>query len=561
MRKQVLFSLFSLVLLLVLASSCYEDKGNYKYTQMNDIEVITPAVSISTISIGESFSAVSGIVDLTDTTLLNSEELAKRNYKYEWVLVGGGDVNLKVIAETETPVLDDYNPTASAGSYLYFLRVTDNETGIQYVSENFRITIINDIATGPIFLANNGTYNQLYFINIANSKFDLRIVNPENMFSLDDAISITCSNDYNAPMLAADGYSIAIATKQTVQRLKHEDLSYQPEYDMARLFLGNVSSMPEGWYLKDYIVPFAYATTGFGFIQTNEDNLMRYFFSPNNVCLPSWGTYINRFEGKLFKPSSHMALFGDMIYRNILFNEDTKSFMAFTSQNSNCGSIADPANALFSFSNTGWDLLALDRFTKIGEVQAYVRAVVKDPTTNIYYLISFDVDGNQYSMQDVTHLPEIANATEFFPLVHVNNSSTNSYMFYRTETTVYSFHMSTGKHTVAYTAPTGQTISMMKEIPFGTISANEWEGEYIATSSQLNNYYMIFTHDPAAPEESCGSLEFKRINTSAGELVPAYLITYTDEFRDERKDESEYIMLPKFDHAFGKVYSVDWKRR
>ena len=548
MKKNLLYHWGSFIAALLIFSSCYDDKGNYDYRHVNEVVVESIEITPSTnISVGTGFSAIPTI----------SDDGGNHDYTYEWIRIGGGDAgNLEVIATTKE--LNNLLLNYISGTYQFYLAVTDTKTGIKFQSDVFEIKYNNDINTGPLLLVEEYGKKQIYLLNFKNPEITLRKIDPENFPSIDDAFGISCSYDYMAPALGAgfDGYSVAIATPDEVYRLKHSDLTYNDTYAFTRLFLGNRNNASDDLRFTNFIAPQTQTVQGGGWLFTSE-GVMYYLYSAMSIVLPVWGTYINVYNGGKFKMSEHICNFESMIYRDVVFNEDTKSFLLHSSGNLYCHDFPENTT-LFPFQNTGWELLGMSGSPLIGTVSGYIRAVVKDASQN-YFLISFDSNGGQHSMQNITHLTEIDKAMAFLPINRRNNLETNGFMYYYTEDKIYLFDSSTSNHKLVYTASDGRKISLVQEVLGGSVGTDMWNDEIILSSTPLENNYMICTYDPSNPDTS-GSLEMKRMRGLSGELDDSFFVTYTTTDRTTIKGNMP-LPATKWENQFGKVISAAWKNK
>lgn len=111
---------------LLLQNSCYEDKGNYDYQEMNDIEI--------DLNLEKTNHAIGSLIELTPV-LTCKKGVEPKNLSFSWKYEG------KEIS-TERKLAWTANVKASSELMLY---VTDNDTGVKYVSST-RLNIVSKYA-------------------------------------------------------------------------------------------------------------------------------------------------------------------------------------------------------------------------------------------------------------------------------------------------------------------------------------------------------------------------------------------------------------------------------
>ncbi|MEG2277453.1 MAG: PKD-like family lipoprotein [Odoribacter sp.] len=146
--KKYLQNIF-IFLLATIAAGCYDDKGNYDYRQM-------PEVEISGIKDDYIVYALDSF-KIPVTIKVSKEEL--KNVSYEWKL--NGEV---IFTEKDLNVLVNFpNKT---GMYAEFDMI-DNETGIKYI-KTFKVSVTSSYKNGWMILSDLGDKSQLCFMRNDN---------------------------------------------------------------------------------------------------------------------------------------------------------------------------------------------------------------------------------------------------------------------------------------------------------------------------------------------------------------------------------------------------------
>lgn len=133
----VMKKLFYMLVALVLACGCYDDKGNYDYKTLDDLTITLPATSYSLL-FGERLQ-----ISPTIETDIPGEDL-----KYEWEFYGKDGDNywnlyLPVYEGKDLDFLCQYSDTLLKGEGTYQLRlnVTQHSTGRHFYSETVSVKL------------------------------------------------------------------------------------------------------------------------------------------------------------------------------------------------------------------------------------------------------------------------------------------------------------------------------------------------------------------------------------------------------------------------------------
>ena len=139
------YNAYLLVFCMLLLSSCFKDKGNYDYTDINDITIGDKGFAADTI-----YNVRANVDRLTITPELNFslDPEEKGSYKYEWVAVGtqkypgerfvlGNERNLDCII------------TLPAEAFTLYLKITDQNTNVVF-SKSVELNVSTSYTKGWI---------------------------------------------------------------------------------------------------------------------------------------------------------------------------------------------------------------------------------------------------------------------------------------------------------------------------------------------------------------------------------------------------------------------------
>ena len=137
---------------LLMLHSCYEDKGNYDYTELNEISVVTPTA-------GTHFA-----VDRYDTLRIEPQlaftkgQMAEEQLSYKWEMYLNDWANTEaqslVLCEERTLNTMITRP-ASTTDYALVLTVTDRQTGVAYRT-HYSLSIQPSVLSGLMVLQDDG---------------------------------------------------------------------------------------------------------------------------------------------------------------------------------------------------------------------------------------------------------------------------------------------------------------------------------------------------------------------------------------------------------------------
>ena len=145
MLKYIYIGLISLLLAGVL-NSCYEDKGNYSYNWVQDID-LTEVLKDTTVGRGHVLYLEVDLKKQVLGTEGKTEVANPEDYTFEWkVITGDGDV----VLSTEKD-LNETIDLASGVSYQVNYTVTEKKTGVSWITD-FKLNVVEELKGGFIFM-------------------------------------------------------------------------------------------------------------------------------------------------------------------------------------------------------------------------------------------------------------------------------------------------------------------------------------------------------------------------------------------------------------------------
>ncbi|MBK5721970.1 hypothetical protein JGH11_13905 [Dysgonomonas sp. Marseille-P4677] len=494
--------------------SCYEDKGNYDYVDINKVE-IEGLEDKYTIGMEEAIT----IKPIHKSSIAGNED----HYKYEWICISlqiGTTIYRNYVVSTDK-YLENKWLKLPGGSYTFYYKVTDTKTGIEWFSKNFTIEVLNEITKGFVILSDVDNKTRVDYISNFNDNLNLKldVLSKVNSKYPDfgQPISVACYADPNSPKMNAtteDGqYAVCILTTTGAYRLHPGNFTYDPLYNLSYNYIGSAPS--------DFIAMRIYDGT---FLVDNSNNLY-YYYRVGNLFW-TMGIYTNvTVDNKFIKIGPEVASFG--LSGAVMYDVDTKSFVCHKNRLKYSGyySSSDETEfdgLLFKFNNTGKDVMYL--FGR--STTAYT--LMKDPVSNEVFLGAFNYTTGVQSFYIKLNLPDLLNAKEYAMGHYAANSTIDQFLYYRTDNKIYMYNMSDGDNKLVYTAPSGNIITSMKFNKNGT-----WK-----------NYLNVATYDPSKPKDSCGKFEILEVTPLYGDLTLA-------EYNGEKMVWS----------GFGKIVDIEWKTK
>jgi hypothetical protein len=515
------------------AVSCIDDKGNYDYRDINDVEFG---------DFERRYTVHSGDMLVITPSFTTTDPDAGDTFTYEWSEPDPDDDRLYTLISEEfelrLPIKGRY---ARTGTYRFQFRVKNNRTGIWYKAGGIEVSTTSNTERGFLFLTRKGDgigvdmlansrdyelgYGRFFLIRDV-----LEMAPEERRLATADRRGIDILA-YQDPWTskALNNYAIWVLTDKGAERVSNNDFSWEPSYNISStipgssVFLNNVNVVPEK--MTTHGMTSFYRTTAFYF-ENNwywscQRNLLRWENPCNIPAGPNNDTFLNPTPADLFPVSEHAAM-AQNVYVMVMWSEQEKRFLVKPG-NANTASINNAQNWYTSRWLEEADGVATDdNDFKFRHPYRMIHMAPRNHM-NVIYAIVFDPEfqGGKYRMlqmqinnnaaSNITKLawtiPDRVGDAKFF----TTNSAFN-YLYYVTgDNRVWSFNLTTGeeRELTADVVPSGHEVVVFRmlgtEAPFGV-------------ADPTGRFYVV-TKDPALPSESCCTLSvYDRVSTDVPNL-------------------------------------------
>ncbi|MCL2562298.1 MAG: PKD-like family lipoprotein [Rikenellaceae bacterium] len=497
--KKTIFKLSSLLLAAALfIASCVEDKGNYTYIELNQIEFG---------GINELYSIDVGMPITIRPEIYQTLPGNEANHEYLWLRLNdnrGWDTVYRA------KYLDDVTlPLAGGRTHAMVYQVLDhahkvNGIPVTYTSPYFRIQVNNDIRTGFMLLLDDDGETDLRFINWFNlipgegnfgSKLVMRSIprSPNLPEDLGKPLNVLTFVDNNAPAPGGRSiqnvsrtYNISLVTENGIFRYDFGLLEYEPTYNVIYTIVGIPAEVDAIRYSNLFIPSnkTAISNSLCALGRTAEGNFMFYRFGavtmPGAVFMPwSPNVFCNRYRDSALDDTftafpipgllnNFVAVFYDMDNRRFAFKPPASNFCDPFSE-----TIEQP---LFPYNNTPfepvWMFMAPSYLLSVTNFNNVVHSVVRDRATGAIDQISFSAASavnapqiHRNKLWPVTDRGDVLPGINQATLFAINyNGDYRHLLFWAYGGAIYTFDMADGTFRQVFTAPAGHTVTGMKVI-------------------------------------------------------------------------------------------------
>ena len=486
-------NILRVLLLSVLLSGCYEDKGNYDYTldSMNEITAVSfsPSIYANKIEVLQAMSE-DDVLRRVDVILEQTLSDNIENLDFNWILTYN---NKKGESVTDTVhskgFLEVELPVGEKMSYDVFLQIYDKSTTLSHYSSF-------ELKTRPIFQNSlfvlHGEEGDRKLGNIevigdnTNIRTDIQSVNLYNDYKNAIGLSYTLFYNFGYNYLTGRGDSKFVFSLSV-----YDDNAGATVYDPFGMDTKFVS--------RDIFKP---KNSNFVFkkmIQTGnapDDNQYRIALSENG------DVYIGNYTHVLYKPGYQNELDNDELHQTnykitaatithnrFLFWDEANGRFLYSAKNSD-GMAYNEEGSTDSLKTTNAMLDAHVDFSTLDKSPADMSAVLgytnyrdnytlqnsyfifKDNEGNFYRYelaaTNTDKDGKDGGGEDKAaytikgELMKNFNPGENLSTVTYNSWFTTNYLFYVNGSNVYRYNVSNGDNSIVYEAPAGYEITMIK---------------------------------------------------------------------------------------------------
>ena len=505
---------FISLLLLFIAASCSEDKGNYTYEDVPEITIT---------GVQESYDLMRGVDSLVFTPTVTSStegEIAADNPNYEYGCLLR-PTNGTSFGENDNSYTHDMNPDKTqaftygfsemVGSYQGIYTVTDKRTNVT-AYHTFNISLRSSVYEGWMVLCNEGDDNRVRLDMVS-------VISSDRITPVYDLLNESFPEQHNATqimfahnMYATTGDYIYLMTETGSYKLDRTEMTAETADNVEGGFLCDLNGD----------VPIRFAACGCcppgssgHFMTTKNGNVYINTLSGSGAAYEYLGntstelgdaeyrvsSYIGvgmERNGLIFQPNSTAALFYDI---------DNKRFMTWnTSANDQLLSEVPEGGATFIPFKTGQDLVYMEGTSYNQNV---VFAILEDEG-GARSVLATNLTDNQYVQENYY---EDIQAENFNVAEHFAFHSQYPYMFYAYGNKVYTYQLGTGI-TTDISLPAGEEITMLKIDLWKWLMPSSIPEDKVAEQ----HYVLVGSYNPATGGDNGGILRRYRLNNSTNSL-------------------------------------------
>ncbi|WP_343303732.1 PKD-like family lipoprotein [Chitinophaga niabensis] len=452
-------------ILTVLFSSCYKDKGNYTYAELNKLQITDTYGAVNVpITFGDTLKINPKI---TQTTAPNEENLT-----FEWMVFDNSPAssyNLPktVIATTRNLAVKITEPPFSLGqNYRLTYKVTDKRTGVSSFLF-YNLTIINKYAQGWMFLEDKAGVGDFSMI-LPNGSVERNVyssLNAANPMGKPVKLEIT-------PFQITDDLSPSSKKIYLLTETDGMELSYQTmlkKFNYGYLFYAAPS------IVKPARHTWASSSTGVNLsgslgVAINDGKLHTNLVGgfPGSK---KWGASLLTPAGNQnYTLAPYVA--GGTTYTVTVYDALNKRF--YSAGGTVLNAFPGAASTVFDMNNVGMDLLYMDSANVVREYNC----VFKDET-NTPWLLKFKTVATT-AAPAITLLKTQMSAPDIVNMTAAASSTLTPHIYYGVGNKLYKYETTSNITVPQFTFPAGETVIKMKfnRVPAGTsqLVAVTWTG-------------------------------------------------------------------------------------
>lgn len=509
--KNIKFNILS-VLMCCLFFSCYEDKGNYDYTEV-------PQYTFSNVQ--ESYTLLRGVDIFTFAPKIVSStegEITADNPNFEYSCRIGSTSG----SFDDSEQWHDLNPDKTqsftcdirenVGSYIGVYTITDKRTGVS-TNYTFDITLSSTSYEGWLVLCNEGSENRVRLDMIS-------VISQDRIIPIHDIMNSTFPEQHNAkqiaydPSLFASGEYIYMLTETGSFRLQEDELTADEKDDISSEFLGDLGDdKPIRFGATGYWMAGAgthlmvtkngdFYTKGLGASGASYEFLCNTSVEGNDReyrVAPYIGTGMER-------PGTTTNA--------LLFDIDNKRFIGWdettASTSGVCYEVPESGANFISF-NCGQDLVYMEgtRFAN-NTVFAVLQNAAGERS-----VCAINLSDDKYTQENYY---ENIQAENFRQAEHFTFHSQYPYMFYSYQNQLYSYNL--GTKALNKLTLDGEEITMVKIDLFKSLSLTNIPEEVLPQQ----HYVLVGSYKTSATDNNGGILRMYKLDNATGglQLVKEY---------------------------------------
>ncbi|MDR1023519.1 MAG: hypothetical protein LBL94_09665 [Prevotellaceae bacterium] len=499
--------------MLLLLGACIDDKGNYAYRDVNSITIsgIKRADTSYLVAVGEYLS-------ITPTLTFSVGE-ERDAYRYEWHQMGKvvPHQSVRLLSTERNLNLKVEGSLSEVGDYYLMYCVTNLTTGVRY-DHVFTVKVQNRISKGYIVLhEQSGGGFEVDMLALFGDTLT-HYKNILNMFASGlpkdgKPLDLLCYPDHSAPSPYYVGtrqeYSVWVLTDKSTNRIKAEDFSYAPDYNISKLSLMPAAVLGGKPLVAEKMVATSATVAGARcYMYFNgcwfffNWSPMPYFFNlPLNVLSGDPQAQPYAVAPYVIIVGSYGAIMFDEAHHRFTLHKTVSSDI-YTSSRIYCSHVITDAAPAFKWQNPDYKLLYMGNRTYQSGF-----AVVKNTSTGRCELLQMSLAGSTSAViatqQAWSEFPADfdAESVKFFAY-----HTSLPYLYCATEDRVYRIliNASMSVHDITEkVVPAGHKVSVM---------------EFLFVRSPWGHLLTLATYDPSGAEGQNGTLRFYTAEDGTGEL-------------------------------------------
>lgn len=467
-------------LLCVVVSSCFKDKGNYRYSEIDYVLIDTFGKKAAFYQ--DSFILNPKVYPVTPEGRLIQDD---SRFSYVWTAA----IQTREAAKGDSALITlgtgkdlRIKLTMRPSTYDIYLKVTDLQNGKMYY-EQTTLEVVTRTYSGWVMLTDVNN----------RARIDMISFLPEQMKDTLRLIDVDTVMKANIPVMHGPREIAFCAANQGVyfyttaadggHKLDGDVFNWLPSYDIKyECFFSYTGTFSPGYVINS-------GSGGGGFLLYYGKN----YYYQSLTQSAGYGLPVNKIvnEATEFDASPFVGKPVNIDNPGVLFDRTRKRFLRLNEAAANATTFAEPnPAAFFLYNKVSMDLL----YMVTNQVSKATYAVLKDPGTQKVYVYSFTVTSNSLAQNFAKELTgtDIVNAEKFA------FSPEYSYMFYNVGGKVYEVNLDVPSVSKLVTDLGSNKITVMKFHQFRNYSSS-------AYADRVRNL-MIASYDPSLPAESCGTL-------------------------------------------------------
>lgn len=504
--KILRFNILSILMVCCLFLSCYEDKGNYDYTEVPQYTFNNVQESYTLLRGADIFTFSPKIISSTEG------EIAADNPNFEYSCRIGCDQG----SFEDSEQWHDINPDKTqsftcdirenVGSYYAVYTITDKRNGVS-TNYPFYITISSTSYEGWLVLCNEGSENRARLDMIS-------VISQDRVMAIHDILNTTFPTQYNAKQIAYDpslfnsGDYVYMLTETGSYKLDQEKLTATEKDNILSEFLGELGDDK----------PIRFAATGYWDAGAGT-----------HLCVTQNGDFYAKglgYSGASYEFLANTSVEGNpREYRvapfigtgmerpgttsnALLFDIDNKRFIGWDQNTAATSGVCyeiPSSGANFIPFNCGQDLVYMEgtRFSN----NTVFAVLQKDSGERS--VCAINLSGDKYTQESYY---EDIQAENFRLAEHFTFHSQYPYMFYSYQNQLYSYNLGT-KALKKLTLP-DEEITMVKIELFNSLAMDNIPEEILPQQ----HYILVGSYKTNATDNNGGILRMYKLDNSTGEL-------------------------------------------